>query len=381
MKLGRFGLLAILLAAPALAQERPPDEANPQQEIDDWQAAVPQDPNEATESWVDSSHGYATDQAQALSEWMDSFFSVPDYEVEQPESQLRLDFITDWDEQEGTNYNARLRGKLQLPGLSKRLNLVFSDDSGDDLNVDTNNNDDRNQDNGVSFLYEVAQTKRSRLDLTMGIRWNQLRPGVRYRYGGTLGELSSYRLTQRLQYDSSDKFYATSQAELNRALSQNSIVRWNNKAVYGEETKGVEWVTRLSVFERHKTYNRRHELGINYFTAINGVSDPDYVKNYRVGVLFRRQVFREYLFLELEPAYNYRKKNEDAKRQFAWSIAVRFSIALERNLDKTKSTDTASNSSYEAGQSGTTYTPAEPAATGSRHQPAPDASHATEDAL
>jgi hypothetical protein len=66
---------------------------------------------------------------------------------------------------------------------------------------------------------------------------------------------------------------------------------------------------------------------------VNGVTDPkSYVKNYRLGVLFRRQVYRKFLFLEVEPAYNYRKQHADEKRQFAWSIALRLQIALERDL-------------------------------------------------
>ena len=34
------------------------------------------------------------------------------------------------------NNKVRLRGKLQLPRLSKRLNLVFSGEDGDDLTDD-----------------------------------------------------------------------------------------------------------------------------------------------------------------------------------------------------------------------------------------------------
>ena len=327
----KIWLLVIILAAPALAQEQSVEDDTTPEIFEGWEASAPDDPNEPN-NWLDESHDYATSQAQALTEWMDSFFGVPNYEVEQPESLLRLDFTTDWDEEDGHNNNVRLRGKLQLPGLSERLNLVFSDDSGDDLDIDTNNNDDRNLDDGVGFLYEVSQNKRARLDLTLGLNWNRVRPGVRFRYQGTLGQYNSYRLTQRVQYENDEGFYATSQVELNRALSENSIVRWMNRGIYGEETDGVEWLSRLSLFQRTKTVNGRHALGINYFGAVNGVSDPNYVKNYRLGVLFRRQVYRNYLFLEVEPAYNYRKKKPEQKRQFAWSIALRLSIALERDL-------------------------------------------------
>lgn len=295
---------------------------------------APQDPNEATDTWLDSSHGYATDRAQELTQWMDDYFGTPNYEIEQAESLIRLDFITDWDEEDKLNNNIRLRGKLQLPKVSRRLNLVFSGEEGDELDPGL---EERKLDDNFGLLYEVSESRRSRFDLTMGITWNRLRPGVRYRFQDSLGEFSSYRLTQRVQWESDEGFYSTSQAEINRALDENTFLRWNNRVVYGEETDGAEWITRLSLFQRRESANRKRRLGINFFGSVNGVTDPEsYVKNYRLGVLFRRQIYRKFLFLELEPAYNYRQREPDETRKFAWSIALRLQIALERDLRSNK---------------------------------------------
>jgi len=302
-----------------------------------WQADATADPGESSENWVDSSHAYATEQAQALTEWMDDYFGEPNYQLEAAESFLRLDFDTDWDQDDSVNNRIRLRGKVQLPKVSRRLNLVFSDESGDEFDPDLT---ERKLDDNVGLVYEVSEGKRSRFDLTMGLNWNRVRPGVRYRFQDSFGEVYSYRLTQRVQYENSEGFYATSQAELNRALGENTFLRWNNRAVYGEETDGTEWVTGLSMFERRRTGKGKHKLGINYFAAINGVTDPkSYVKNYRVGLLFRRQIYRKFLFLEVEPAYNYRKRQPEDKRQFAWSIGLTLQVALERDLARKKNPD------------------------------------------
>lgn len=332
-------LLALIITAPVLADDQQSPKADPSDSIRGWEAAAPaDDPNQPPENWMDSSHSYATEQAQALTEWMDDYFGEPNYELESAESQVRIDFTTDWDEQDGTNNNVRLRGKIQVPRISKRLNLVFSDEGGDELDPDR---EERKLDDSFGLLYRVSEGKHSRFDLTMGISWNNVRPGVRYRYQGALSDVSTYRFTQRLQYENSEGGYATSQIELNRVLDEDTILRWNNRAVYGEETNGTEWLSRVSLFQRHKTINGKRQMGINYFGAVNGFTDPDYVKNYRLGVLFRRQVYRDYLFLELEPAYNYRKENEDANRQFAWSIALRLQIALERDLARKKNRNKA----------------------------------------
>ncbi len=324
----KIWLFTLLLIAPALAAGNSGLESDVGAEIDDWHA---DDPDSPEESWVDSSHEYAAGQAQALTEWMDDYFGEPNYELESPDSLIRVDFTTEYDEEDGNNNNIKLRGKLNLPRVSKRLNLVFTDDQGDELDPDS---DLRDGGSNVALVYEVSEGAKSRFDLTLGLRWNRLRPGVRYRYQGRFGDVNTYRFTQRLQWDNDDRLFATSQAELNRALSENSFLRWNNKAVYGQETDGTEWVTRLSLFQRTKTLRTNQRLGISYYGSIKGVTDPEsYVRNYRLGVLFRRSIFRKFLFLELEPAYNYRKRNPDEKRQFAWSIALRFQIALESNPD------------------------------------------------
>ena len=317
--------------------------ADPGDSLDGWQADAPdaggtadelERPEDTEDNWVDTSHNYATDQAQALTQWMDDYFGEPNYEIEQAESLLRLNLTTDWDEEDGTNYQVRLRGKLQLPKVSRRLNLVFRDIEGDELEFDE---ESRRLDDNIGLIYEVSEGARSRVDLTMGLKWLGLRPGLRYRFQDSINDLTSYRLTQRVQWESDEGFYSTSQAELNRVLGENTILRSVNRVVYGEETDGVEWVTRLSLFQRTQTRKRKHRLGINYFGAINGVTDPEsYVKNYRLGVLYRRQVYRKFLFLELEPAYNYRKRNPHEKRQFAWSVAVSLQIALERDLSRKK---------------------------------------------
>jgi len=319
----KIRLLTTLLLPALVAWNAP---AWPDDELAEVEVSIPVKPEDAETNWVDESHAYATDKAQALTDWMDNYFGDPNYDLEDADSVVRLDFITKWDQDDGNNNAIRLRGKLQLPRISRRLNLVFEDEQGDELDPEQRRLDDR-----FGLLYEVSETERSRVDLTMGITWNHLRPGIRYRYQTDLGEITNLYFTQRLQYDTSERFYTTSQVQLDWALSDRTMLRWYNGGVYGEETNGLEWISRLSLFDR-KRVRKKHQLGINYFFAVNGDTDPRYIKNYRVGVLFRRQVYRKFLFLQLEPAYNYRKQNADDKRQFAWSIALGLQVVMERDL-------------------------------------------------
>ncbi len=294
----------------------------------------PVDPEVKSEppiNWVDTSHAYATDNAQALTEWLDEFFGDPVYDAERAESYLRLELIDDWDREDGNDFKVRLRGQMQLPKISHKAHLIFSGEESEGLEED-----ERKEQDSIGLQYKVREGKRARIDMTMSYASSHLKPGIRYRNEGAFSDLYSYRLTQRVQYQHEKQFFSTTLADLNRAISQDSVLRWSNRLLYGEETDGVEWRTRLSLSQRFGKDGKR-PLALRYFGVVSGVTRPDsLVKNYKLGVLMRRQMYRDFLFVELEPAYNLRRREIEDKREGQWSLILRLEIALERDLRRVK---------------------------------------------
>jgi len=267
-------------------------------------------------------------------EWMDNFFGDPDYDLEKAESFLRLEFENDWEQEEGNDFGVRLRGKLQLPKISQRVDLLFSDE--DQSAADS---EEREEVDTVALRYKVRETTRSRFDATMGFSSGNLKPGVRYRNEGPLNERRSYRYTQRLQYEDGDGFFTLGQADLFQVLDREDVLRWSTRLKYGDHTDGVEWRTRLSLFQRWHEDTKR-PLAVNYYGAIFGETRPkSFVKNYRLGAIIRRQVYRDFLFFELEPAVNYRQETYYDDRDWAWSVALRVEIALHRDFIRKKDRD------------------------------------------
>jgi len=293
--------------------------------------AAPEELEDTSVTWVDDGHAYATDQAQALTEWMDSFFGDPDYDLEKPESLLRLEWENEWDQEKDRRSRLRLRGKIQLPALSERLNLVFSGEDGDRLADDERSSGDR-----VSLLYNVGERQRSRVDLTMGLDWGELEPGIRYRNQGPIVDRFRYRYTQRLEWENDDGWQTTGQVNLDHAVAENQLLRWSNEAEYGEESEGVEWRSKLSFRQLYETSRLHDPLVVAWFGAVKGVTDPSYVKNYRLGMLFRRQLWRRYFFAELQPSYNFRKRGgENDDREGAWNIVLHFELLFEPERRRT----------------------------------------------
>lgn len=305
-------------------------------------------------TWVDRSHAYATDRVQALTVWMDDFFGDPTYDLEQPDSLVRLDWQNSWDEEDDYKARVRLRGKLHMPRISKRLNLLFSGTDGDNLGADER----RENADLVGIQYNLGELHRSRVDLTLDAGTWDLRPGIRYRNQGPLSERAGYRYTQRLEYKNSEGIYGTSEVNLDRVMDENSLLRWNNRIIYGEETDGVEWLTQLSLGQRQRPLHKKHQLVIGYFGAVDGVTDPDYIKNYRLGMVFRRQVYRPFLFAELEPSYNLRRDSPEQSRSRAWNIILRFELVLQPSLVRKWRKSSRNAESQETGPAATGQGPA-----------------------
>ena len=103
----------------------------------------------------------------------------------------------------------------------------------------------------------------------------------------------------------------------------------------------MEWRTRMSLFQRYKSDTKR-PLALNHFFTVAGETQPDsFVKNYSLGTIWRRQVYRDFLFVELEPAINYRRAEYEDERDVAWAFVVRLEIALSRDFSRAGKRDRA----------------------------------------
>lgn len=320
--------LAIALLLPVLAWgQAAGDEAVQMRE-----SAVPADPASEDEAaleanWVDTAHLATAESAQALVEWMDEFFGDPSYDAEKAESFLRLEFENEWDEVKGNDFGVRVRGKVQLPKISQRVELLFNDDD----TAAADREEQADSDN-ISLQLNVRETRRSRFDATLSWSSGAPKPGVRYRNEGELNEKQSYRYVQRLQWARNDGFFTLGQVDLYHQLDSDDVVRWSNRIKWGEESDGVEWRTRLSLFQRFYEETER-PWAFNHFLTIRGETDPkSYVQNYALGTVFRRKVYRDFLFFEVEPSANFRQPNPFEDRDLAWQVVLKLEIHLARDL-------------------------------------------------
>jgi hypothetical protein len=291
------------------------------------------------ETWLDSGHGYVTEKADDLTRWFDSYFGSTEADQNVASSRLRLRVTMEEDEREGTNFRVSVGGKVNLPQISKRLDLVFR---GDDPADDINGQEDQSQ-SPIALQLQVGKREetRHRFDLTLGVGSGGPKPGARYRYAIDFNDKNSLQFTERVQYEFDDGVISTSRLVLDHQLANDALLRSYSRVLWGEATDGVEASSSLQwikFWQRQPPSSRgTDERGLMVYGEVSGQTEPyEYVSNYRVGFRYRRQTYRRYLFLEFEPSYNWRVDEPYDEREGAWKVEVRFEFLLFDDLRRDK---------------------------------------------
>ncbi|WP_414982230.1 hypothetical protein [Congregibacter sp.] len=279
--------------------------------------------------WVDSGHEYATNRAQALAQWMDDFFGAPVRDAERADTFVRAIFLDDWDERDGHDLKVRLRGQISLPKLSERVDLVFSGEESEQ----TLTEEERAEENDVGVRFNFRNSRRTRLDATLSLRSGPaILPGVRFRYQQPITDNSWARFTQRLQYHSEDGHRSLTNFDVNRILDDKSLLRWNGRVRFREEKDFWDWNTGIT-YRRWLDDHEKFPSAIEYFVAVSGRDQPEnFETNYRLGFLYRKQFFRQFLYYEIEPSYNWRRDLYEDKREGVLGIVFRLEVMLDQAL-------------------------------------------------
>jgi hypothetical protein len=200
------------------------------------------------------------------------------------------------------------------------------DDFGDDGVEDPS--EDR-----IGLQYQVGpkDIRKHRFDLTLGLGNSGPKPGVKYVYQDAFAEDLNFRFTQRFTYDLGEGGYGSSRFVLDKALRERELVRAYTRFLYGEKTDGTEWSSSLSYARGWQGGSGR--VGATWlYGGADGQTEPyDFVKNYKVGARFRRQAYRDWLFWEIEPSYNWRIDEPYFDREGAWRIELRLEFLLFDN--------------------------------------------------
>lgn len=309
-------------AAPVLAEQPELKESAPESKALSEETVAPR-----KSRWVDSGHRFATNQTMALTRWVDGFFGDIESDAETLESRLRIKASTQWDERLPNQNRVTVGGKVDLPRLADRVDLVFRGDDPDEL-IRGDQSDPSQSQVGLQVNLDESASGKHRTDLTVGLSSSGPKPGFKYRYHTPLNLDTALRFSQRVQYDLDDGAYATTKFDIDYVLSATSLLRTQNRVLYGRDAEGAEWSTNFGRV-RQWTNEEGFERASFFYAEVQGQTKPSsYVNNYQLGLRFRAQALRKFLFFELEPTFNYRMDAPSAPREGAWAIEARVEFLL-----------------------------------------------------
>ena len=298
---------------------------------------------DAEGNWADSSHEYIGTRADDLAIYLDRFFGSPIEDLESAESNMRFTTGLEWDADDGTDMRFRLRGNLHLPRIDNRVSLVFNGEDDEFRGGPAGTEDDRNE---VGLQVNAAESDRSRFDFTLGVSSGpNLKPGFRYRFKDDLGDWGRFRYTGRADYSDKRRFRHRHTVELDYLTGETSLLRWATKLEDGQRSDGVEWSTAL-VWR----YGYSIDSAMAFIVNAAGKTEPDIpdyvfedpsfipplpdqqslVTTYGFKASFRNRLYKDWLYVEVEPGYTWRQRHNFEDRHGVFYGRINFEIWFNR---------------------------------------------------
>jgi hypothetical protein len=248
--------------------------------------------------WYDDSQIYINSSFCEPALWFDNFFGddrIFEEGVAGTYVRWRNDFT--YDEEDSFKYKTRLAASVQLPGVSNKLHLTFESDEDDDLR-DVVPDGIRDQDqSSLGLQVNVNETSRSKFSAKVSLSPKLL---LRYRYTYPYNKKVTLRFTQEVERKVAVNS-ARTRFDYEHTFKKKLLFRSSTEGSVSEDFEGVDWLQALVLFQR---LSKRESIA--YEASANGISEPrSLVLNYRLGIRFRRNFHREWLFYEVAPEYTW----------------------------------------------------------------------------
>lgn len=247
----------------------------------------------------------------------------------------RLSVGGQWDQRDGFRSRLRLRARYRLPALNNRTALLLGrgdaddlvDGSGDD-NIDTlpnrfNDFEDEDWLLGVGFSRDA--TLRRGWSFGAGVRIaSPLEPFVRatYRWNRNFGEQWLWRVEPRVFVQNQRGAGVSFQNTVDYAANPSWLIRSWSIGVVEEEVEGLSWTSKLIAY-----HNLNRKSAFSY--AVYGSGETDFevpIKDYGIELRYRRQIAREWLFIELLGRLNWPREFIEEVRESNLGIGIEFEL-------------------------------------------------------
>ncbi len=256
------------------------------------------------------------DNASAsLSQYFSDFFKDETFLNSNNQSYLRLRLGPEFYMREDHTFKASFNFNINLPHSEDSLKLFI----GDEIDADLSDKvpDPEAKDASVGLKYFIPDfIDGLETDFSVGI--TGLNPFVRIRFQYPF-DFYGWRLrpVQEIEYSVEDEIEEETRMYFDRRLSSTEMCRLLLKRKSETQKEGQRYSVQVSYFN-----TLAYQEGFNNYITISGDSmyfknHPDYkpdgyehsgIDNYRIGMVWKEQFFRKWLFYEIEPIVEWDRK-------------------------------------------------------------------------
>jgi hypothetical protein len=265
-------------------------------------------------SFIDYSHDWLKEYIDNVSYnvdgfFIDAFFSDDIIDDDVAASRAKLSFFTRREIGQPVGYNYGISIKLVLPNTDEHLKLLLesSESEEDELENNAINTVD-NVEYSTALRYVFQETDRWRVNFDTGVRWGiPSDPFIRLRFR-RYAYFDSFRIkaTQKFSLSGNDGLGEESTFELTQPLNIDRLMRYS---------AGAEYLLNNDYFTLNYGVSLFHELNSSevlayYYRAGGDTINNVTFNNYGIGVRYRRKVYQDWVFAEVNPELEAQGENE-----------------------------------------------------------------------
>lgn len=250
-------------------------------------------------------HGHAviTQRLQKTASWLDSFFGDEREAEELASSNIRFGLSSSFLELEDAEHRVFVRGRVVLPRLERRLQLVF--EGRDDNNL----SDTTDQEASSVLRYSIKDTEKNKLSFDAGFRGGVTDPRAftRLRLRKTIHRTDWLtRLSPALVYDTHDGWEAYLRIDNEHEVGKDLFFRSTTRPVWADREIGISLDQNFTIFKRLSHLRYIAFDWLNHFVN----HEHNKLDSSRLRVRFRRAVWQDKLFLEFAPGLLFADEHE-----------------------------------------------------------------------
>ena len=275
-------------------------------------------------SWYDETQIYINSRFCEPALWFDNFFAndrIYNEGVAGTYVRWRNEFT--YDEEEGYKYDMGINASVELPGFSDQLRLTFENDEDEDIR-DVAPGAGEDSANSLGLQLDLRENARSKFNVKVSFSPKIL---FRYRYTYPVYDSLILRFTQEAQRKKQVNS-ARTLIDVEHAFKPQFLFRSSTEGKVSEEFEGVDW---LQAFVLYQRINKKTSL--SYESSVNGISEPQTLAtNYRLGLRFRKNFHRRWLFYEVSPEMTWpitldeERYNVVKERRSKWLLFFRLEV-------------------------------------------------------